>query len=99
MLFPGRLDDIPVRVAELDADVFGLIPLLDEFDAVTQQLIAQCQHGLAVVQADSEVHPGRTRTGSVVGRSASAKPTSLYSIRTPSSYCRGGLAPKPRYVS
>src|SRR5512132_3878476 len=54
---PRRLDDVAVGVAALDAHVGGLVPLLDELDAVCGKTVAQGQDGLAVREADAEVHP------------------------------------------
>ena len=48
---PRRLDDVAVGVAALDADVVGLVPLLDELDAVGGETVAQGDDGVAVGQS------------------------------------------------
>src|SRR5215208_5511886 len=57
--FPRRLDYVAVRIAALDADIFGLIPLLDQLDAIGGKPVAQREHRVAVRHSDPEVHPRR----------------------------------------
>ena len=60
LLFPRRLDDVAVRIAALDADIFGLVPLLDQLDAIGGKPVAQRENGVAVRQADPKcIHDGR----------------------------------------
>ena len=39
--FPGCLDDVPVGISALDADVVGLVGLLDQLDAIANKSLAQ----------------------------------------------------------
>src|SRR4029079_1796846 len=52
---PRCLDHVAVRIEELHADVLGLVPLLDDPDAVGAEPGAERLDGLPARQVDSEV--------------------------------------------
>src|SRR5205085_8062649 len=56
---PGRFDDVAVRVAALHAHVLGLVPLLDDRDAVGGEPVAEAPHLLRRGQAFPEVEEPR----------------------------------------
>ena len=63
---PRSLDDVAVRVAALDADVAGLVPALDDLDAVGPESGFECaDHSRALQSAKLEVEEGGQRDGLV----------------------------------
>ena len=58
---PARLDHVAVGVADLDADVVGLVPELDDLDARGRERVAQVPHRAGLLDVEAEVEEARQR--------------------------------------